>query len=382
MKKKIIAIALCMSLMGTVLVGCSSSSSGDSSSSTQSSSYEEVEYTAQDYVTLGEYKGIEITLNKADYEVTDADVEEEIESQVQSYPQYTKTDKKTVKKKSVVNIDYVGKIDGEAFDGGTASDTYIDIAEDESSYIDGFVSGIIGHNVGETFDVNVTFPEDYSSEDLAGKDAVFTMTINAIVKKSYPTMDELTDDYVSENFSYDTVDEYVESVESSLKETASTNKTNDISSKVVETIVSNAEVSGMPAGLLESRVAQYKEQYEDMAEQYGYTLEEYLQNSYGMTEEEFDSEIETSMKENVEEEMILKAIAEEEKIEVDEDGFNSYVENIVSSYGYEDADALYAEFSEDYIKSVYLVNEVREFVVDNAVVNYTTEDAEDESSAQ
>jgi trigger factor len=171
---------------------------------------EKKDYNPQDYVTLGKYKGIEVTYTKK--EVTDADVEAAIDQDLNSHMSYPDTGKKVVENGDMVNIDYEGKIDGKAFDGGSATDAKLTIGS--GGYIKGFEEGLKGKKVGDKTDLKLTFPKDYQNADVAGKPVVFTVTIKAIVKEVVPTLNEK---YVKDNTSYKTVDEYKKSIRDSLE---------------------------------------------------------------------------------------------------------------------------------------------------------------------
>ena len=159
-----------------------------------------------DYVQLGEYKGIEVTAQ--DTTVTDEDVETELQSQVENAtPIYEEITEGTVADGDVVNIDYEGTLDGVAFDGGTDTDFNLTIGSGQ--FIDGFEDGLIGKNIGDTVELNLTFPEDYTTNsDLAGQDVVFTVTINYVQGEEIPQ--ELNDEFVQRvtDGTYTTVDEY------------------------------------------------------------------------------------------------------------------------------------------------------------------------------
>ncbi|MCR4674865.1 MAG: FKBP-type peptidyl-prolyl cis-trans isomerase, partial [Lachnospiraceae bacterium] len=235
-------------------------------SSTTTSTY--VDFDPADYVTLGEYKNIDITIT-GDYEA-DEDALNSYIDDLLAEAGYEKDESQTeVQSDSIVNVDYTGLLDGEAFDGGTATDQTIDVANnastDGSSYIEGFTSGLVGAKVGDTVDCNVTFPEDYSATDLAGKEVVFRFTINYICKTT--TRDDLTDDYVKENYDCDTVDAFYEKCKSDLQEELDSTKSSDIRSAIVSKVIENATINGYPEEVVEQRyeayIASYTEQYGD-----------------------------------------------------------------------------------------------------------------------
>ena len=190
MKRKVIA-ALLLGMAITV-TGCSGNTTKDtdttteatsettaesaSESETASEAAERPDYKALDYVKLGDYKGLEVTLASTD--VTDEEVEQQVETNLNNNDKSEELKEGTVENGDVANIDYEGKLNGKAFDGGTAEG--YDLTIGSGSFIDGFEDGLIGKKIGDTVDLNLTFPEDYSSTDLAGKEVVFTVKINSV----------------------------------------------------------------------------------------------------------------------------------------------------------------------------------------------------------
>ena len=202
MKKKLMLL-LCTVCAVTLLGGCGTgnkNTGGKKESTEKTEKTEEkddsekekasIEYNVDDYVELGEYKGLEVSLGT--YEVKDEDVKSRIESILTSYPVYEDLDKDTVEDGDFVNIDYEGIKDGEAFNGGTAEGAVLEIGS--NSFIDGFEEGLIGKKVGEKTDLNLTFPEDYQNEELAGQEVVFHVTVNKIVSKTDMTYDQWVKD--------------------------------------------------------------------------------------------------------------------------------------------------------------------------------------------
>lgn len=337
-------------------------------------------YDPADYVTLGEYKGLEVTVEKS--EVTDADVQTYIENMIANYPIYTETDKQTVENGDVVNIDYEGLLDGEAFDGGTASDQYLEIGS--GTFIDGFEEGLVGAGVGSTVSLDLTFPDPYSANtDLSGKAVVFNVTIRGIVTETDATYDTLTDEYVAKNFSsygFTTVDGMKSDVREYLESENESTTSSNLRSAVLDALSACSSVDSFPEGLLDERVTDYKERFETMCqENYSMTVSEFLSQNYQKTEEEFNEDVITYMKENLESELLLLAIAEKEELEVDEDGYSSFLSSMMSNYGYSSEEDLYAEYDKSYVQDSYLCNKALTLLSDNAVVTYTqTEDSSEE----
>ena len=195
-KKKFMVIAL-SALMAVSVIGCGTKSEDQASESTAQS--EQKTYDVAKYVTLPAYKNMDVTVSGT-YEVTEDDVRDYVNNMCSYYPEYEDTDKTVVENGDCVDIDYEGKKDGVAFDGGTAQGYVLEIGS--GTFIDGFEDGLIGVKVGETVDLNLTFPENYQSKELAGADVVFTVTVNKIVKKTETSYEDLTDEYVASNLNY------------------------------------------------------------------------------------------------------------------------------------------------------------------------------------
>lgn len=375
MKKKLVILlaAVCaVSMLG----GCGTDKKSDKKETKEEKSAKDIEYDVSDYVTLGEYKGMEVTLD-SDYEVTEEAVKSQIESLLTSYPAYEDSDKTTVEDGDFVNIDYEGLKDGVAFDGGTAQGTVLEIGS--GRFIDGFESGLIGANVGDTVSLNLTFPEDYQNTEMAGQAVVFNVTVNKIVNKADMTYDTITDQYVTDNFSssgYETVQDLKDGVKERLTQSNESSKESDTQSAILEKLKEVCTVNSLPDGVLDQRVKEYKEKMEKtLKETYNMEMTDYL-SSIGKTQEDFDTEITDYMQQNLEMEMILTAIADKEKIEVDEDGYKEYLANVISNGGYEDEDALMEEYGEEYVKTIYRNNKAMDMVKENAVVTYGDSAAE------
>jgi trigger factor len=337
-----------------------------------------IEYDASDYVELGDYKNLKITLGA--YEVTDDDVKSNIESMLYNYPDYEDLDKDTVEDGDTVNIDYEGIKDGVAFDGA-----YLEIGS--GSFIPGFEEGLVGKKVGEKVKLDLTFPDTYGNKELAGQAVVFNVTINKIVQKIEMTYDKITDEYITKNFAaqgYNNMEELEAGIRTQLEASNESTKATDIQDAIFDKLAEVCTIKGLPDGLLESKVTEYIEQYKSgLKANYGMEMEEYLE-SIGSTEEEFNQQAEEFMKESLNNQLILEAIAKKEKIDVDEEGYATYKEGIVSDYGYESEDALIEQYGEDYVKNAYLTTKTLEMLTESADITYdknANKDAEAESAA-
>jgi FKBP-type peptidyl-prolyl cis-trans isomerase (trigger factor) len=394
MKKKLVAAVLCAAMVISVSA-CGSSDTnteaeGGSAVAVESTESGETTISSLDIevdalscvTTLADYNGIDVSLT-GDYAVTEEDVEDIFDSILSSAGIDTRevTDRTTVQEGDLVNVDYTGYLDGEAFDGGSATGSTIEISDD-NGFIPGFTDGLIGAEVGTTLDCPVTFPENYGSDTLAGQDAVFTFTINGIYEKV--TVETLSDDAVEENFSdkYDvhTAQELWNYVKDYLTDQA-------ISNFIENYMLENSEVT-VPEDYLEARINEYQEYYattyfgdldtmESYMEYYGITLEDYIDSYIAYYYSNFSS-LKEYLESSIKLQLIFEAIAIKENMEVDEEEFQDYIQSTYlnsSSYSYEDEQDLYEsvgngdmEKGKAYLQKMYLTNLAYDFVIDNANV--------------
>ena len=326
------------------------------------------EYDASEYVTLGEYK--DLTVEVAPVEVTDEQVMDKIASETKQ----TLTEG-TVESGDTVNIDYVGKIDGEEFDGGSAEGYDLEIGS--CTFIDGFEDGIIGMQVGDTKDLELKFPEDYHSTDLAGKDVVFTVTVNSISR-----VPELTDEVADSVVEGMTAEAYQESVRQDLEDQAKESQKTEAEQKLLQAVYENATIDGYPEENLQYTIKRATDYYEWLASMYGMSLDDYLKN-YGMTQDEFNEQIQPVAEEALGEEMTLLAIAKEENIEVSDEEYEAGLARYAEAQGLDDPSKLEEAYGENYIKNSLLQEKVLDFLYENATIEEVAEtEAESESESE
>ena len=309
------------------------------------------EYDPFDYVTLGKYKGLTIKVNPI--YVTDKQVMERIASETRK-----NLKEGTVESGDIVNIDYVGKIDGEEFDGGRAEGYDLEIGS--STFIDGFEDGIIGMQGGETKDLELKFPEDYHSTDLAGKDVVFTVTVNSISR-----VPELTDEVADSISKGMTAESYKKNVRKTLEEQEKESQKSESEQEILQIVYDNATISDFPEKSLQNTIERAKDYYEWMASTYGMSFEEYL-STYGMSQEEFLTQIQSVAEEALGEEMTLLSIAKEENIKISDEEYRDGLARYAEAQGWDDPFKIEESYGENYIKNSLLQEKVLDFLYDNA----------------
>ncbi|OYP60195.1 trigger factor [Lachnotalea glycerini] len=306
------------------------------------------------YVTLGNYKGIEVT--KQTVEVTDEDVEAQIQSVLsQNATTQEITDRDTVEEGDVANIDYEGLLDGVAFEGGTAQGQ--DVTIGSGTFVPGFEDQLIGAKVGDSLSINVTFPEEYQSEDLAGKDVVFNVTLNSINMSVSP---ELTDEFVQGISESQTVDEYRQSVLEDLTKSKEEEAKYTKQSDIWTAIKDNCEIKGYPQELVDKYKEQITTNYGSYAEQSGVELDEMMTNYFGKSVEEYAKDIAA-------EEMIFKMIVQDADLKVTDEEFNEKASELATNYGYESADAFIEAYGKEELEDLVLWDVMMNYLTENAV---------------
>lgn len=349
--RKYVKLGICGLMAAMVVTGCSKKDTTETNDPAAAATVEaeSSEGAAEDSVTLGEYKGVAYT--PASTEVTDEQVDNEVQKLADS--NMVEVDR-PAEEGDTVNIDYVGKKDGVAFDGGTASG--YDLKLGSNTFIDGFEDGLIGAEKGQTLDLDLTFPEGYPSEDLAGQAVVFEVTVNAV-----KTPSELNDDLVVANTDYKTLEEYREATRNDLEQQAADNAEYQKQTSVFQTIMANSEVVASEASI-QASYDQAMSYYETMATNSGMELET-LVGYYGMDLDTFKTQVRAQAEENAKQQLVINAIAEKEGIKVTDEELESMAEE----YGYESVDKMKESAGEDVVNESLLTNLVLDFVSENAV---------------
>lgn len=316
------------------------------------------EIKASDYVKLGEYKGIEVT--QAQPEVTDEYRDSYINYLLCLNPDRGVTEGDTV------NIDYVGTLDGIAFDGGTASEQNLTIGSGQ--FIPGFEEGLVGVKIGETVELPLTFPEDYHAAEMAGKEVIFTVTINTIMA-SEPQ--ELTDVYVQElDIGLNTVEEYQQYVYDALYGDAVASYEEQVENAVVDVVYEQCEFTKEPPQAMVDRyVETLTSNLTSQAAAYGVTLDQLMKLYYGMKEEAYREEFRNQAVQSAKQYIMLKAIADAEGLQVSEEEFQTEMEALLENSGYETIEALKEALDAEGYKEYMMSMKVLDLLRENAVVS-------------
>ena len=302
--------------------------------------------------TVSEYRGVKI--NVAAPEVTDDEVDQKIQTNLNQNPNEVEVDRAAAEG-DIVNIDYKGTKDGEAFDGGTAEGQ--DLTLGSGSMIDGFEDGLIGTKKGETKTLDLTFPEDYREESLAGQAVQFEVTVNSVKEKQDAVLD---DAFVQRTSDYQTVDEYKAGIRADLLAQKQKTADQEMEQDVLQDVIDNSEFKFSRNGL-SVRYNQMLKQYTNQAKMYGMTLSQMAQAN-GMDEAGFKEYIYSSVKEAAKQEIVVKDIAAKEGLDniTDED-----TEAFAQANGMT-KDTLVSLYGEDTVKEQVLQDKVLRFLASNA----------------
>ena len=320
--------------------------------------YDFYDYDLSEYVELGELNGIEIAAG--DITATDEEAIEKIHEFLVENDGVSKmpVTGRAVQNGDFVNIDYVGTKDGVAFAGGTAQGYELEIGS--GTFIPGFEDGLIGANIGETVALDLTFPEHYKSAELAGKAVVFTVTINSIQAYSYP---EINDEFIATNFSdYSSAEAFIADVKTSI---ASDKKWTLVREKLLD----GAKVLKYPEKEVASFENELNSNYQNYADAYGVTLEQFVEQYMGMTYETYKQQVTEYSQGEVKTQMVCVAYARREGIELSEDEFNDYVTYYANQYNCASDDECLQKYGKNNITIWGLTDTIIQTAVDNCVVN-------------
>ena len=365
------SVCTCLAL-ALSLAGCGASSSSSQAASGSSSAVEDHSDVYSAYlnddgtlkgvdsatlVTLPQYKGISVPAEE--YTITDNELNTQINSILDQYATYDQITDRAIADGDVVNIDYVGTVDGEEFSGGNTNGRGTLVTAGSDAYIDDFLTQIIGHTPGETFDVNVTFPDPYENNpDLAGKAAVVHTTINYIQgDKQVP---ELTDEFVSQTSAladYGTAQGMKDTIRTSMED-------NKADNYVMQKVLDACQFSEFPADLVDQLVDVSMAQFESQASAYGLDMET-ARSMMGYESEDAQREAMTaSAQEQLKTVVMLEAIAKAEGLTVDEDALTNYFSTNV---GTSDYSAYQTYYGRGYLCQAVLLDSAMDLVTSSAV---------------
>ena len=311
-------------------------------------------------VTLGVYKGVEV--EKTDASVTDEEVDAAIERERESSARTVSVEDRAVHDGDMTTLDFEGFVDGVAFEGGKGENYPLTIGS--NTFIPGFEEQLIGAELDKEVEVNVTFPEDYQAQELAGKPAVFKCTIKEIKEKQLPDLD---DEFASEVSEFETLAEYKESVKKDLEEKKAEEAKLEKEDKVVDAIIAAAKMD-IPAAMLETQQRQMAEDFAQRIQMQGISIDQYFQIT-GLTRAAFLEQIKPQAQKRIQSRLVLEAVAKAENIGASDEEYNEEIKKMADAYqmDIEEINDMIGEFEKKSIREDICIRKAADFVVENAV---------------
>lgn len=308
------------------------------------------------YVTLGEYK--DLTLHEPQAEVADSEVDARIDSILQSYAVPGQITDRAVADGDTVNIDYSGFKDGVAFDGGTAADQSLAIGSGQ--FIAGFEEGLVGAMPGDEVSLNLTFPEGYHSDELAGQAVVFEVKVNYIYDNAGAEIPAFTNEWVAGNSSFTTTEEYRSDLKAQMEAEAQSNAEAEKRTILINTVMGNAVISGVDEARVDAEYQEQSEYYEGYAANYGVEMADFIE-MLGMTQEQFEAETRQNSENYVRTLMVMSEIGHRENLALTDEE----KETTSKEYGYDSYQHFVDTYSQQKVDEVLLMEKVEKFLLAN-----------------
>ena len=316
-------------------------------------------------VELGKYKGIEIP--KVEYKVEEKDIEHELGHMQEHNSRLITVDDRALENGDIATIDFEGFVDGVAFDGGKAEGHELEIGS--GSFIPGFEDQLVGMKIDEEREIKVTFPKEYFSKDLAGKEAMFKVKLHEIKKKELP---ELDDEFAKDVSEFDTLAELKASIKEKIEKNNEQRQKYETEDLAIKAVCGDVKVD-IPSGMVEFEVENMMKDFEQRLSYQGLNLDQYLK-MIGKTEEKMKKEYEPQAIEAIKSRLVLEAIIKAEKIEASEDEIKAKMEEMAKNYGKKVEEISENENLKRYLKEGIESEKALEFIVSNA--KFTAKKAE------
>ena len=320
-----------------------------------------VDVETKPHPVLGDYDNI--IIEEVEAEVTDADIENELKKQQEENARLIPVEDREAKEGDTVNIDFDGYLDGERFEGGKAED--YDLVLGSKTFIEGFEDQVAGHKVGDKFDVNVTFPEDYQAKEFQGKDAKFEVEINSITEKELP---EIDDEFAMDISEFETLDELKADLKEKLKEDKENYRTNMMQNQAIDALVRASEVSA-PQSMVNSEIDIEMQNLDQRLQQMGISLAQYVEMTQ-MDINEIRNQYKEQAEARVKANLVIDEVALKEGFEASDEEIEAEINESAKMYGVEDIEKFKEIFSknvsDDTVKENIRRRKAVEFLVEKA----------------
>ncbi len=310
-------------------------------------------------VNLGKYKGIEI--KKVEYNVSDEDINHELSHIAEHNARLVTVEDRPVEKGDTTIIDFEGFVDGVAFEGGKAENYELEIGS--GRFIPGFEDQIIGMKIDEEKYIKVTFPEDYPSKNLEGKEATFKIKLHEIKKKELP---EINDEFAKDASEFDTLADWKKSIKEKLEKDNTSKAKFEMEDAAIEEVCKNTEID-IPSGMIETALDNIEQDMEGRMQYQGMNLEQYLK-IIGKTKQEFRDEYREQAEKQVKINLVLEAIMKDAKIEVTEEEIGAKIKEMAEMYGQNEETVKGNAQLRNYVESNLKTEKTIHYIVDNAKI--------------
>lgn len=319
-------------------------------------------------VTLGEYKGLEVEV--APVEVTEEEVATELKREQENNSRTIDVDDRAVAQGDMVTLDFEGFVDGEAFEGGKGTDYPLTIGS--NSFIPGFEDQLVGAELNTEVEVNVTFPENYHANDLAGKPAVFKCTVKAIKVKELP---ELDDEFAKDVSEFDTLDEYKADIEKNLRERKEGVAKREREDKAVDAVIANAQMD-IPEAMIQNQIQQLMNDFVQRMQAQGLSIDQYYQFT-GLDQAKIQEQMRPQALKRIQSRLVLEKVAEVENIQISDEKFEEELKTMADMYKMEveKLKELMGDAEKEQMKKDIAVQEAVTLVAESAKVVEKKEEA-------
>ena len=310
-------------------------------------------------VELGKYKGIEI--KKIDYNVSDKDIEDELNKMAEKNSRLVSVEDRAVKKDDIAVIDFEGFVDDKPFDGGKAENYELTIGS--NTFIPGFEDQIIGMKIDEEKEIDVKFPDEYFSKDLSGKDAKFKVKLHEIKVKELPKID---DEFAKDVSEFETLSELKNNIKEKFEKNNEEKQKSETEDEAIKAVCDNVNID-IPSGMIDTEIDRMLEDMEGRLRYQGIGLDQYLQ-IIGKTKDEMRKEYEETAKESVKSRLVLEKIAEKEKIVPEEKQIKEKLDEFAKAYNRTEEELRENKELVDFIERNLKIQNTIKFIVDNAKI--------------
>lgn len=317
---------------------------------------------SNDYIRISKYKGVEVPAVEGLPDITDESVENNIQTVLEGFAEITEVTDRPAKEGDIAVLDYKAYADGQEIENGGNSEYELELGS--NTFFEEFEEAVVGHNIGDTFELQHSFDASYTNQSYAGKDVTFQITLTGIKEKELP---DLTDEFVQTiSQESETVDEYREEIRDLLEENNEEYIQSELQDTVWQAVLDNTEVIEYPEDRLEEEKQHFYDYYQAGADYYGMEFADFL-SGMEVSEDEFEEQVTEAAKSNLKEDLTAELIAEKEDISMTDEEYEKAKEDLAEEMSYTDVEEMEEEVDEKNIKSYILRDQVKAWTAENCV---------------